>query len=119
MLSLILSLKALLQSSILIRIGAYAVAGLISWGLIWFAGYNSGKEVMETRYRENQARLERAVADYKNRLEDSLVLVEKEQNKLDELLEKLDNEADADPNSTNLCIGPDGVRRLNQGFGYR
>lgn len=101
------------------KVSAYTLAGLISWTLIWFAGYNSGKEKMEAKYLKNQIQLEEQVKEFTRKFEDELAQKEILQKALIEELDKQDEEAIADPESTNNCISPDGLRRLNQGFGHR
>lgn len=105
--------------SLLVKLAIYGSIGLLSWILIWFAGYNSAKNHYLDKMRLNEARLERQVDDFKNKFEQELLQKEVLQEALEEELRKQDEEAVADPESTNRCISPDGVRRLNQGFGYR
>lgn len=105
--------------SFLIKLAVYGGIGLLSWILVWFAGYNSAKNHYLDKMRLNEARLERQVDDFKNKFEQELLQKEILQEALEEELRKQDEEAVADPESTNRCISTDGVRRLNQGFGYR
>jgi len=104
---------------LLIKAAIYGGIGLASWVLVWFAGYNSAKEHYLDQARLNQARLERQIDNFKNKFETELVQKEILQEALAQELAKDDEEAVSDPSSTTECIGPDGVRRLNKGFGYR
>lgn len=109
----------LLFSLLFNKITFYIAAGLLSWGLIWFAGYNSGVDKMEAKYRANQQILEQRISEYRNKFETELEQKEILQKALIEELNKQDEEAINDPESTNRCISPNGLQRLNKGFGYR
>lgn len=104
--------------TLLIKVAIYGGIGLLSWILVWFAGYNSAKEHYLNQMRLNEARLERQIDDFKTKFELELEQKQILQEALAEELKKQDEEAIADPESTNNCISPDGLRRLNQGFGY-
>lgn len=119
MLSTILSLVTPFLTRTILKLSAYVLAGLISWALIWFAGYNSGVNKMEAKYRANQYRLEQSVNQYRNKFETELLQKEILEKALTEELNKQDEEAINDPESTNRCISPDGLQRLNKGFGHR
>lgn len=105
--------------TLLIKVAVYGSIGLLSWILVWLAGYNSAKEHYLNQMRLNEARLEREIDDFKSKFELELEQKQILQEALAEELKKQDEEAIADPESTNNCISPDGLRRLNQGFGYR
>ena len=120
MLATILSFLAIQNlKSLLIKVAIYGGIGLLSWILIWLAGYNSAKNHYLDKMKLNEARLERQVDIFRNKfeteLEQKLIL----QEALAQELNKDDEEAINDPESTNRCISPDGLRRLNKGFGYR
>lgn len=103
----------------LVKVAIYAGIGLASWVMVWFAGYNSAKDHYLNQMRMNEARLEREIDDFRTKFEIELEQKQILQDALAEELKKQDEEAIADPESTNNCISPDGLRRLNQGFGHR
>jgi|DEB0MinimDraft_3_1074331.scaffolds.fasta_scaffold01644_4 hypothetical protein len=105
--------------TVLIKVAIYGGIGLASWILVWLAGYNSAKEHYLDQARLNQARLERQIDDFRNKFETELEQKEILQEALAQELAKDDEKAVEDPGSTTECIGTDGVRRLNQGFGHR
>jgi type III secretory pathway component EscU len=105
--------------TILIKAAIYGGIGLVSWILVWFAGYNSAKNHYLDKMRLNEVRLEREIKDFKNKFETELEQKEILQEALAKKLAEDDEDAVSDPESTNRCISPDGLRRLNQGFGYR
>lgn len=119
MLSKILSFLAPFLTRTVFKVSAYVLAGLISWGMIWYAGYKSGVDKMEAKYIANQIKLEKQIASFRSKFEDELEQKKILQDALIEELNKDDEEAINDPQSSGLCIGPDGVQRLNKGFGYR
>lgn len=119
MLSKILSFLAPFLTRTVLKVSAYALAGLISWGMIWYAGYKSGADKMEAKYIDNQIKLEKQIDSFRSKFEDELEQKKVLQDALIEELKKQDEEAIADPESTNNCISPRGLQRLNQGFGHR
>ncbi len=104
--------------TLLIKAAIYGGIGLLSWILIWFAGYNSAKNHYLDKMKLNEARLERQIDDFREKFENELEQKKILQDALEETLRKQDEEAVADPESTNNCISPDGLRRLNKGFGH-
>ena len=105
--------------TLLVKLAVYGGIGLVSWILVWFAGYNSAKNHYLDKMRLNEARLERQLEEHKGEFQRKLDQERKLSEQLEEELRKLDEEAISDPDSDNKCISPDGLRRLNQGFGYR
>ena len=120
MLVSILSLLGLSSlRTILTKVLIYGLVGLTSWIFIWFSGYNYAKDKFLLQAKQNEIRLTESIAEYKRSYETTLDKLNLKQVELDEQLKKQDEEAVADPGSSASCISPDGLHRLNQGFGYR
>jgi len=114
MLKAILSTMGSLLTPTLIRVVAYGGAGIFAL----IGAYNMGIDKMEKKYLRNQLELQEKVQKFNKKFNlelDAQAIIDQA---LAEKLKEDDEEAVNDSESTNRCIGVDGLRRLNQGFGH-
>lgn len=114
MLKAILSTTASLLTPTLIRVVAYGGAGIFAL----IGAYNMGVDKMEKKYLRNQLELQEKVQKFNKKFNlelDAQAIIDQA---LAEKLKEDDEKAVEDTESTNRCIGIDGLRRLNQGFGH-
>jgi len=101
----------------MIRVAVYGVTGIVTLALVHFNGVSIGEAKIEKKYLINQIELTEQLAEHKRKFNESLDANAILEQALIEALKEDDEKAINDPESTNLCIGLDGVRRLNKGFG--
>lgn len=85
--------------------------------LVHFNGVSIGKEKVEKKYLLNQIKLTEQLDYLRNKHNELLDANDILEQALNEALKEDDEKASNDPESTNKCIGVDGLRRLNKGFG--
>lgn len=93
--------------------------GLISAGIVGaiLFTYHKGQQSAEAKFLREQLRVENALKEHRRVFDERMAKLQIKEQELKEKEILLDERAKQDPTSTNECIGPDGVRRLNENNG--